>query len=373
MAGLNAVQQGSSEKVRFRRSSIRFLIKAGLSAAALYLLAVYANIELVLESLGAADWRWVLAAIALGCGIVLVNGFRWSRISASLSSPLPPRFSVLTYAEGLFFAMITPAAIGGDVVRVARSTRAFGRIRENMAAVLLDRAVNLISMVVLAALALPFTTIEEPAIRSTVLGLFLLISLLAALPYLALATLRQQRMRRQRAAREALRLAIMFRRFLGNARGSVEIAGLSSVVLLLAMGIMLSAARAVGAVELGLAQAATAFSLALLVAAVPVSVAGLGPREGVMIWTLVELGIDAGQAYAIAILFTAAFLASALPGLVIWLSGINRIDGGGPDPATGCAAAARPAAEGPRPRSRGHATTAARTDREEILLKNTEP
>ncbi len=342
MAGLNAVQQGSSEKVRFRRSSIWFLIKAGLSAAALYLLAIHSEIELVLESLGAADWRWVLAAIALGCGIVLVNGVRWGRISASLSSPLPPRFSVLTYAEGLFFAMITPAAIGGDVVRVARSTRAFGRIRENMASVLLDRAVNLISMVALAALALPFTTIEDPAVRATVLGLFVLVSLLVALPYLALATLRGQRMRRWRAVREALRLAILFRRFLGNARGSVEIACLSCVVLLLAMGIMLSVGRAVGTEQLGLAQAATAFSLALLVAAVPVSLAGLGPREGVMIWTLVELGIDAGQAYAIAILFTAALLASALPGLVIWLSGINRIDGRGPGPAKTTAVVARP-------------------------------
>ncbi len=89
---------------------------------------------------------------------------------------------------------------------------------------------------------------------------------------------------------------------------------------------MLSSAHAVGVTDLGLARAATAFSLALLVAAVPISFAGVGPREGVMVWTLVELGIDAGQAYAIAILFTAALIASALPGLAMWLSGINRIE-----------------------------------------------
>jgi len=328
--------------MRPSRTILQFLIKVSLTPAALYLLFIYADVDLVLKSLEAADWGWVSAAICLGCAIVLVNGFRWARISAYLSSPIPPRFSMLTYAEGLFFAMITPAAIGGDVLRVTRATRAFGRIRKNMASVLLDRAVNLVSMVVLAVLALPFTTVEDPAIKAVVLGMFALILTMAALPQIALATLRNSRTRRWTVVREGLRLAILFRRFLGNARGFVEIASLSSVVLLLAMGIMLSAAYAVGVADLGLARAATAFSLALLVAAVPVSFAGVGPREGVMVWTLVELGIDAGQAYAIAILFTAALLASALPGLVIWLSGVNRIEPKRPIPVASHAPAPLP-------------------------------
>lgn len=308
------------------RARIQLLAKVTLSAVALYLLFLYSDVDLVVESLKSAHWGWVASAVSLGCAIVLVNGFRWGRISAFVSLPLPRWFSILTYAEALFFAMITPAAIGGDILRITRATKAFGKLRKNMASVLLDRAVNLVSMVVLGALALPFTAIEEPAIKASVLFMLVLILCMTALPYFALATLRKGRVRRWTLVREGLRLAILFRRFLGNGRGFFEIACLSAVVLLLAMGIMLSAARAVGASDLGLVEAATAFSLALLVAAVPISFAGLGPREGVMIWTLTQLGIDAGQAYSIAILFTAALLASALPGLLIWLSGITRVD-----------------------------------------------
>ena len=314
------------------RSNLTLLCKAALSAAVLGFLAIYSDRDLVLESLQAADWRWVAAAVSLGCAIVLVNGVRWSRISASVSAPLPRRFSILTYAEALFFAMITPAAVGGDVLRVTRATRAFGGLRKHMASVLLDRAVNLVSIVLLAALALPFTPIEAPGIKTAVPALLLLVLVLAALPTLALATLNRRRIRRWPLVREGLRLAILFRRFLGNARGFVETSCLSALVILLAMGTMLAAGRAVGVADFGLVQAAAAFSLALLVATLPISFAGLGPREGVMIWTLMEFGIDAGQAYSIAILFTCAFFASALPGLAIWLSGVNRL-GRRPHPA----------------------------------------
>ncbi len=323
--------------MRLGRSNIQLLFKAALSVTFLYLLFVHSDVDLVWESLKAADWRWVAAAVLLACAIVLVNGFRWGRISAFVSAPLPRRFSILTYAEGLFFAMVTPAAIGGDVLRITRATRAFGRLRKNMASVLLDRVVNLVSMVVLGALALPFTPIQEPAIRAGAIAMLVLVLVLAALPYFALAALRKRRMRRWRVIREGLRLAILFRRFLGNPRAFAEISCLSAVVLLLAMGIMLSAGYAVGAADLGLLRAATAFSIALLVAALPISFAGLGPREGVMIWTLMEFGTDPGQAYAIAILFTCALLASALPGLVIWLSGVNGLGRERAPPKTGLA------------------------------------
>lgn len=315
------------------RSIIIGLLKVLVSFLALAILYELADADLIIQNLKTVDWRWLTAAVLLGCAIVLVNGFRWGRISAFVSAPLPRWFSILTYAEGLFFAMITPAAIGGDVLRVTRATRAFGKLRRNMASVLLDRAVNLASMVLLAALAFPFTPIEEPAVKVTVVTMVVLILGLASLPYFALATLRRRRIRRWALVREGLRLAILFRRFLGNPRAFAEISCLSALVLLLAMGIMLSAGRAVGAADLGLVPAAVAFSLALLMAALPISFAGLGPREGVMIWTLTEFGIDAGQAYAIAILFTCALFASALPGLVIWLTGVTGLkrQGSGPE------------------------------------------
>ena len=304
----------------------RLLIKGLFSAVALFVLYKLADVELVLQSLRSTDLFWALAAVAFGTMVVPVNGFRWGRISAHVSSPLPNWFSILTYAEGLFFAMITPAAVGGDVLRVTRATRAFGNLRGNMASVLLDRAVNLAALVILAALVLPFIPIEGPAVKAAIFFMLIVIAVLAAMPYFALAALRRRRFRRFALVREGLRLAILFRRFLGSIRAFAEISCLSAIVLLLVMGVMLSAGRAVGASGLGPVEAAAAFSIALLVAALPISLAGLGPREGVMIWTLMGFGVEAGHAYAIAILFTAAHLASALPGLLIWLSGVTGLD-----------------------------------------------
>jgi uncharacterized membrane protein YbhN (UPF0104 family) len=58
----------------------------------------------------------------------------------------------------------------------------------------------------------------------------------------------------------------------------------------------------------------------LLATMIPLSYAGWGVREVGAVWLFVQLGLTAEQALAISMLFGAALLVAALPGVTFWLA-----------------------------------------------------
>jgi uncharacterized membrane protein YbhN (UPF0104 family) len=61
--------------------------------------------------------------------------------------------------------------------------------------------------------------------------------------------------------------------------------------------------------------------LALMAAGLPISLGGLGVREGVLVGLLVFMGADRQTALAVAVLFLMVVWTSVLPGLLLFLRG----------------------------------------------------
>jgi hypothetical protein len=58
-----------------------------------------------------------------------------------------------------------------------------------------------------------------------------------------------------------------------------------------------------------------------LASAIPISIAGWGVREGIMVVSLGYLGVVPEQALVLSILYGVLMLVSSIPGLIIWLKG----------------------------------------------------
>jgi len=108
----------------------------------------------LLTVLGACDWRWWAAGMAVAMSAQGVAAIRWAALARPIGFPYPVGFFLWRFFEGQFFNLCLPSSIGGDVVkayRLADSTA--GRLLAGCT-VLADRLTGLTALAVLAGTAL---------------------------------------------------------------------------------------------------------------------------------------------------------------------------------------------------------------------------
>lgn len=311
-----------------RRAALALKVIATL--VLLGLLAYKADWNAIGVLLLGASPGWILLSALLGFPCLVVGGLRWRQISAYLGVPLPWRFAVLCSMETITFNLLLPGSIGGDILRVAKVTRALGRFRRNFAAAVFDRAVNLGVLLVLCLVLLSFSALgsgDSLGPRSGRLGIVL--GALATAILLGLSVLilifRLRPLRRVRFAREVIRFATLFAMIFLRPKRLATIGLWSLVGQCLIIAMFAAAATSLGLTDLTLLQLSIGTTLAILAASVPLTVAGLGLREGTVIWTLMSFGVDETLAYSVAFLFGAVLIVQALPGITVWMAGLAQL------------------------------------------------
>jgi uncharacterized membrane protein YbhN (UPF0104 family) len=261
-----------------------------------------------------------LAYLLLGIGVTLggfaLSAWRWQRVLGVLDvrSRLSTLFS--HYLAGQFVGNFLPSTIGGDVLRVSRlSATAPGAA--SFASVILERLTGWIVLPVLTLVGLALhPSLLELGLASR-LALALSIGTLTLLAVLLIVA-GSPRLAGRFAATEgrtrfigAVHLGVQrLRRHPGAAAG---VLGVATVYQLSTVTAVYLATRALG-LDLPLA-AVLAFAPVVAIAQVlPVSLNGLGVREGAFVVFLGPLGVAAGQAIAVGLLVYAMTLAVSLLG-----------------------------------------------------------
>jgi uncharacterized membrane protein YbhN (UPF0104 family) len=91
-------------------------------------------------------------------------------------------------------------------------------------------------------------------------------------------------------------------------------------LLVLAVFILLAREAGLGVLPL---QLITLLMLVFLVASLPVSLGGLGPREGALLALLLPFGVEASAVLAVSVAYLVVLWASALPGLFMLFVRVN--------------------------------------------------
>jgi glycosyltransferase 2 family protein len=101
---------------------------------------------------------WLFALGIAFCPIVIMIGaVRWrTMMDHYLKRKLPMKFMFRHYWIGLAIGWFAPASVGWDIYRVAVLGRRFGRYDLNVAAILFEKFIALLSMVVLIVILYPF-------------------------------------------------------------------------------------------------------------------------------------------------------------------------------------------------------------------------
>jgi hypothetical protein len=258
---------------------------------------------------------FALAVLTATIGIVL-SAWRWQRVLLAFGAPVPLRALTGHYFAGQFVGNVLPSTIGGDVLRISRSSRNIGSSETAFAAVAVERLSGFVALPVLCL----FGFLVDPSLlESSTAWVALLVSGIALAALAAILIL---------AAHP--KLAGRFRehenwmRFIGAAH--IGVARLRTdpraalAILGTAMIYQVSVVLTVGFVVLTIgapvpAGAVIAFVPVVAMAQViPISLSGLGVREGMFVLLLHPLGIPNGQAIGIGLLWYLTMLLVSLLG-----------------------------------------------------------
>ncbi|MGH9226560.1 MAG: lysylphosphatidylglycerol synthase transmembrane domain-containing protein [Acidimicrobiales bacterium] len=260
---------------------------------------------------------WLVVGLAIWLGAAVLATLRWQRVLSALElrSDLPPLLSH-SFA-GMFVANFLPTTIGGDVLRITRLSQTNGQAPASFASVVLERLTGFLVLPLISLVAL-FThpdllrlgTASRLAILFSVgtLVILVVILVLAANPRLG---------KRLAGNENWLRFAGAIHLGVDRIRRHPSaIAGVLLTAVAYQMALVVAAWTATQALGIDLGWAAVMAFLPVVAMAqvLPVSVNGLGLREGALVLLLQPLGVPTGQAVALGLLLYGMNLAVSLLG-----------------------------------------------------------
>ena len=300
------------------REAARWLVRVLVSAAIIgYVLA-----DVDLGDLACAMAHLRLAPVLVGLGLFLfsqaLSAYKWSWIGRALGFER----SVVDYGRfyfiGMFFNLFGPSTLGGDLVR-ALYLGAGRRRRLAISSVVFDRASGLALLVALGALGFllfPEYRFPRSLILSTVAVGGLLVAGWWAAPRLV-RLLPAGRWTRELRREVEVDLAPLWRD-----RRLLATAAIVSVVLhLTQVAGQYVLARAAGA-RLPFSYCLIFYPVISVMTALPVSVNGVGVREGGYLYFLTRIDIDDSIAVTLSLLaFGVTVVGGLLGGVVFLVSG----------------------------------------------------
>jgi uncharacterized membrane protein YbhN (UPF0104 family) len=273
--------------------------------------------QAVVDALAALEAGPVLAALGLGVMTTVCSAWRWCLVARSLGMRLSLPTAVADCYQALFLNAVLPAGMLGDLHRAVGHGRRSGDVGRGVRAVVLERLVGLIVLIVVSLVMLTMQPVLLGVLGDLIPGAGWAAA--AAVVLVAAAALGW-------LLRARLRPAVADIRALLTAGAGPGIVGLSIVALAGYLATFVVAARAVGATA-PVAELLPLLVLALLVMALPFNVGGWGPREAVAAVGFGVVGLGAAQGFAAAVAYGVLCMVACLPGgavLMLRVTGSRR-------------------------------------------------
>ncbi|MBA3295907.1 MAG: flippase-like domain-containing protein [Acidobacteria bacterium] len=301
---------------------LRLVVAVGLTAYVLWA----ASPSQVVRAAASADWRWIAAAIALVLIDRALMAYRWMVLLCALTPGSRPPFTAVLriFFVSTFVGSFLPS-LAGDMYRAYSLSRLRVNGVEAAASVIMDRALGVLAMVLVALVALGVARelIALPGVLPTVI-------IAGAGCVAAAAGIYSERLA---AATLALTARLPGRKAKMLAAGLIDAVRRYShhhgeLTNVLASSIAVQVIRVVQAYCLGMAIGVTAplwtyfvfVPLIVIVMQIPITISGLGTSQLMFDLFFGQVGVPSAQAVALSILFVALGIVGNLPGALLYVT-----------------------------------------------------
>lgn len=301
------------------RNTLVFALKLLVSVSIIAVLVSKFDFSQISSRLGALSYGYVFLALCVCVLLAINNTFRWQVVLKAIEHPLPFGFVFRTQYIGGFFNQALPSTIGGDAMRIYLAHKIGAPLQKSVNSVVLERMVALSGLIFLVTALQPFVLgrVDSgfahyvfPALSLLAVSGIAIVMVFDRLPL---------QLRRMKFFTAFANMAVDAKRVFLSPRYvlAAMTLGISGFALLSMVAYF--CALSLG-VKISIMDALVLVPPAILVATLPISIAGWGVREGAMIATLSYAGVAEVDAITISIVFGLTIAVSSLPGGVFWIT-----------------------------------------------------
>jgi uncharacterized protein (TIRG00374 family) len=308
------------------RQALLLFLKIGVTAGLVYWLL--SNVELgeiarMSMDVGPAVF---LAAVAIHVVSFSVTAVRWWLLLRHSGERVRLQQILPSYYLGVFFNNLLPTNVGGDVVRTIYLHRRGYDLKALAASLIIDRSIGLLALLLVASACAVFASQPWLGEKLRASALMILIGCLAGTalafsPWTGrLLAYWQRRASHTKRRRELLDSAAICYSYRSNP---------SLLCLAVSLSVVAQSAMVVNYVlignSIGIDLPAVSYFVIVPVVVIttilPISLGGLGVREGALVVLLMLAGVDRQLAIGLSLIYLATFWTSTLPGALVLLAG----------------------------------------------------
>jgi uncharacterized membrane protein YbhN (UPF0104 family) len=297
------------------------MLKAGVSLALLALLFSRVDAGRLWGVARTASIPWLAAALALYLLMVLISAWRWGLLLEAQGVVLRYSRLAASFLVACFFNNFLPSNIGGDVVRVADTAPAAGSKTLATTVVLLDRAIGLLGLILIAAVGA--TTSSRLADGGPIAPAILWAGFCAAAIVATPALLRPRAVARMLQPLRVLHPAWVDERLarftsalvrFGETPGALAACFAGAVLVQAVLVAFYVAVAQSMRIPIGFWDLAVIVPISFIVQMVPVSMNGFGVREATFGFYFVRLGLPLESALVVSFMGAALIMIVSLWG-----------------------------------------------------------
>lgn len=262
---------------------------------------------------------WLVGAVLVTIGAIVISAVRWQQVLHALDTPQPLGPLTKHYFAGQFISNVLPTTIGGDVVRINRlHNQQKVDTADSFASVVIERLTGWLVLPLMSLAGFMLNSGLRTLGRATALGMGLACVVLIGLVVVLWLGAHEKGGGRYAEHEDwrrflgAVHLGLdQLRRHPRDAWSVVLVAFAYQGALVLA-GFM--AAHSLDIPELGLTAAMAFIPAILTLQVMPLTISGLGVREGALVLFLTPLGVPTEKAIALGLLLYFLNLVASLVG-----------------------------------------------------------
>ena len=281
-----------------------------------YLIINNIDFQKTLVILDNFDVLYFLWAIGLLLLQIIIATFRWRIVLEELNVKLSLTRVLSFLWIGLFFNQALPSSVGGDAFRGYCIYKNGYSISKSSIGVLLDRLFGMVGLLILTVASIPlmFNMIDNQEVQWG--SIIVIISVFVVIATSLLLDLLPKKIAHFKIIKGFFAFSKEGRRQIFSLYPGAILILISIVIHFMSIAAMITLGEGLG---LNVVWYNMLFIVAFvtLSSAVPISIAGWGVREGIMVVGLGYLGVIPEQALVLSILYGVLMLTSSLPGLII--------------------------------------------------------
>jgi len=305
---------------------ILMALKLLVTGVSVYWLLTLTDLRVAWQSITAVPVLIIFLAVCIMLAGFVAGSFRWWLLLRHTASTIQYRKILPSYYLGIFFNNILPTTMGGDVIRTLHLSLRGISPKALIGSAIIDRVIGLFTILALGFVCIGLSSeiVVRKSDRLVLVGVGALVAagiwvlfnarFLGLIQRLAAA---YQHTRIRKFLLETIQLCHSYK------SAHAQLLAAAGLTVLMQSAVIFSyymLGKAVG-ITLPLFTYFGIIPLVFLAGAIPISLGGIGVREGALVGLLVAIGVNTHLAVALSFLFLFVLLVASLPGSLVMLFG----------------------------------------------------